>query len=117
MAVLCAAAVNAPGCDDVAAWAVSAPVGLASAATAVCRLVRLLFIPASNPSCVAKVVCCACHTLSWPLCEAIICCTREVTSRPCPERMVAGFKPMAILNSPSIRPVPQHFDFTVYLGG
>src|SRR3984893_3486863 len=96
MAVLCAAAVTAPGCDDPAACAVSAPVGLASAATAVCRLMRLLFVPASRPSWVAKVVCCACQTFNWPLCEAMICCTRELTLMPCPERIVEGLKLMPI---------------------
>src|ERR1700674_2320955 len=60
---------------------------------------RLLLIPASKPSCVAKVVCCACHTVNWPLCSAMICCTREFTSIPCPERMVAGFKLMPMVFS------------------
>ena len=67
--------------------------------TAVCRFVRLFSSPSNKPSCVARVVCCPSHTLSCPLCSETICDTIELTSIPCPERIVAGFRliPMGLL--------------------
>jgi hypothetical protein len=88
-----------PGCDEVADWAVSGPLMLASESTAAARFVRLLFSPASSPAWVDKSVCWFCKRDIEPLFGLRIAFTTDETFIPFPFNRAAALKLTAIVVS------------------
>src|ERR1700687_5931144 len=80
------------GCEEFAAMPARAPLGSASAAAAVAKLVRLLLIPASSPAWVDKSVCWFCQIVRGPVCGLRIAFTTELTLMPFPFSRASALK-------------------------
>src|SRR5439155_3455667 len=61
---------------------------------------RSLLMAVSTIDWLCSVASWLCHTARGPLFRLIICCTTELTLKPCPERIAAGFRLTPIEFSP-----------------